>query len=259
MDGAGRPVGGLLQENFKVTENNIDQRITLFRHEDIPVSLGLVLDNSRSIEPRKARLDSAALSFVRNSNPDDETFIVHFDFEARLSTPFTHDRTALQHDLSAAKPYGQTAMLDGILLALDAMKESSYQKKALLLVTDGIDNASKGTLNQVLERVKREHVMVFSIGLLSESGGLKAEEDLEKISEASGGRAYFPQTPEDARLVMDIIARDIREQYTLTYLPSNVLKNGAWRSVRVEISPPKGYPKDLSTNYRHGYYAPEPD
>jgi VWFA-related protein len=259
MDGAGRPVGGLQQENFKVTENNIDQRITLFKHEDIPVSLGLVLDNSRSIEPRKARLDAAALSFVRNSNPDDETFIVHFDFEARVSRPFTHDRTVLQHDLSGSKPYGQTAMFDGILLALDAMKESSYQKKALLLVTDGIDNASKGTLAQVLERVKREHVMVFSIGLLSESGGLQAQEALEKISDVSGGRAYFPQTPEDARLIMDIIARDIREQYTLTYLPSNVLKNGAWRSVRVEISPPKGYPKDLSTNYRHGYYAPEPD
>jgi len=259
VDGAGRPVGGLQQDNFKVTENNIDQRITLFKHEDIPVSLGLVLDNSRSIEPRKARLDAAALSFIRNSNPDDETFIVHFDFEARLSSPFTHDRSVLQSDLSKAKPYGQTAVFDGIMLALDTMNEAANGKKALLLVTDGIDNSSKNTLQQVLERVKREHVMVFSIGLLSQSGGAEAEEALEKISQVSGGRAYFPQTPEDARLIMDIIARDIREQYTLTYLPSNVLRNGTWRSVRVEINAPKGYPKDLSTNYKHGYYAPEPD
>jgi VWFA-related protein len=259
MDGSGRPVGGLQQENFKITENNVDQRITIFKHEDIPVSLGLVLDNSRSIEPRKARLDAAALSFVRNSNPDDETFIVHFDFEAKVSRAFTHDRNILESDLNGTKPYGQTALYDGVLLALDTMNEAKYSKKALLLVTDGIDNSSKGNLEKVLDRVKREHVMVFAIGLLSESGGAQAEEALEKIAQVSGGRAYFPQTPEGARAIMDVIARDIREQYTLAYLPSNVLRNGAWRSVRVQIDPPKGYPKDLSTNYRHGYYAPEPD
>lgn len=256
-DGLGKPVGGLGQESFKVSENNIDQRLTVFKHEDVPVSLGLVLDNSRSIEPRKERLDAAALSFVEKSNPEDETFIVHFDFDARVSQEFTEDRTALDHDLRASKPYGQTAMFDAVLLALDHMAKASYQKRALLLITDGIDNASKGSLAQVLERVKREHVMVFTIGLLSESGGLQAEESLAKIAEASGGRAYFPQTVETARVMMDIIARDLREQYTLAYLPSNVLRNGTWRSVRVDITPPKGYPKDLTTNYRHGYYAPD--
>lgn len=257
MDGLGRPVGGLRQENFKITENNIDQRITVFKHEDIPVSLGLVLDNSRSIEPRKARLDAAAVAFVENSNPDDETFIVHFDFDSRVTRPFTRDRALLERDLAGTKPYGQTALFDGIVLALETMKEAQHQKKALLLITDGIDNMSKATLEQVLERVKREKVMIFAIGLLSQSGGLKAEEDLEKIANVSGGRAYFPNTPEDARVMMDIIARDIREQYTLAYLPSNAMRNGTWRSVRVQITPPKGYPKELSTNYRHGYFAPE--
>ena len=257
MDGLGRPIGGLRQENFRITENNIDQRITVFKHEDMPVSLGLVLDNSRSIEPRKARLDASALAFVENSNPDDETFIVHFDFEARLSRPFTQERAILEKDLKASKPYGQTALFDGMLLALDSMKDATHQKKVLLLVTDGIDNSSKGTLQQVLERVKRERVMVFVIGLLSQSGGLQAEEDLDKIAQVSGGRAYFPNTPEDARVMMDIIARDIREQYTLAYLPSNAQRNGTWRSVRVLIDPPKGYPKELSTSYRHGYFAPE--
>lgn len=257
MDGLGRPVGGLRQEHFKVTENNITQPITIFRHEDQPVSLGLVVDNSRSIEPRKGRLDAAALSFVRNSNPDDETFIVHFDFEAKLSQEFTDSQAVLSQKLASAKPYGQTALYDGLLLALDTMEKARYQKKALLLVTDGIDNVSKGTLRQVLDRVKREHVMVFTVGLLSESGGQQAEDSLISIAEASGGRAYFPNTPEEARVAMDIIARDLREQYTLAYLPSNVLRNGSWRSVRVEINPPKGYPPNLSTNYRHGYYAPE--
>ncbi|HVQ63927.1 MAG TPA: VWA domain-containing protein [Terriglobia bacterium] len=257
MDGSGRPVGGLRQEHFKVTENNITQPITIFKHEDIPVSLGLVVDNSRSIEPRKGRLDAAALSFVANSNPDDETFIVHFDFDARVSQEFTDNRALLSRKLSEAKPFGQTAIFDGLLLALDTMDNARYQKKALLLITDGIDNASKATLAQVLEKVKREHVMVFPIGLLSESGGVAAEDALLAIAKASGGRAYFPNTPEDARAMMDIIARDLREQYTLAYLPSNVLRNGTWRSVRVDITPPKGYPSGLSTIYRHGYYAPD--
>ena len=257
MDGSGRPVGGLRQEHFKVTENNITQPITIFKHEDIPVSLGLVVDNSRSIEPRKGRLDAAALSFVANSNPDDETFIVHFDFDARVSQEFTDNRALLSRKPSEAKPFGQTAIFDGLLLALDTMDNARYQKKALLLITDGIDNASKATLAQVLEKVKREHVMVFPIGLLSESGGVAAEDALIAIAQASGGRAYFPNTAEDARAMIDIIARDLREQYTLAYLPSNVLRNGTWRSVRVDITPPKGYPSGLSTIYRHGYYAPD--
>lgn len=257
MDGLGRPVGGLRQENFKVTENNVDQRIAVFKHEDVPVSLGLVLDNSRSIEPRKTRLDAAALSFVENSNPDDETFIVHFDFDARLTRPFTEDRVQLERDLAASKPYGQTALFDGILLALDTMNEAKHQKKALLLVSDGIDNMSKANLEQVVARLKREKVMVFAVGLLSQSGGQQAEDDLIKIAQSSGGRAYFPNTPEDARVMMDIIARDIREQYTLAYLPSNAVRNGTWRSVRVHITPPKGYPTNLNTSYRYGYYAPE--
>ena len=256
VDGLGRPVGGLRQEDFKISENNIDQRITVFKHEDIPLSLGLVLDTSRSIEPRKDRLDAAALSFLERSNPDDETFLVHFDFEARLTQSFTNDRAPVAQALREAKPFGQTAMFDAILLALDTMKDARHEKKALLLVTDGIDNASKGTLEEVLARVKREQVMIFPVGLLSETGGLKAGDALAKIANASGGRAYFPDTPDQARAMMDFIAKDLREQYTLAYLPSNVLRNGTWRAVRVDITPPKGYPKDLITNYRHGYYAP---
>lgn len=253
----GRPFGGLRQENFRVTENSVDQPISLFKHEDIPVSLGLVLDNSRSIEPRKARLDAAALSFVQKSNPEDETFIVHFDGGARLTQEFTQDQNLLDERLTATTPFGQTAIYDAINLALDTMSEARYPKKALLLVTDGIDNSSKATFDQILDRVKREKVMIFTIGLLIQSGGIQAEESLIHIADSSGGRAYFPQTPEEARALMELIARDLREQYTLAYLPTNVLRNGSWRSVRVEVTPPRGFYGKLTTNYRHGYYAPD--
>jgi VWFA-related protein len=235
VDGAGRPVGGLGQQNFKVKENNILQPITVFKHEDRPVSLGLVVDNSRSIEPRKARLDAAALSFVDRSNPDDETFIIHFDSEVKLSRSFTHDRSSLHRDLAGAKPFGETALYDAIMLGLDTMDEARYSKKALLVITDGIDNRSKTTLEQIVARASREDVMIFPVGLLSQSGGLKAEDSLISIAEATGGRAYFPQTPEEARIMIDLIAKDLREQYTIAYLPTNVLRDGRWRSVRVEL------------------------
>jgi VWFA-related protein len=257
QDRAGHPIGGLVQANFKVTENSVDQPIAVFKHEDIPVSLGLILDNSRSIEPRKARLDAAALSFVRKSNPDDEVFIVHFDFDARLSQEFTSDHQKLEQTLAAAKPYGQTALYDSLLVGLDSMAKATRQKKALLLITDGIDNVSKSTLPQVLDRLKRENVLVYVVGLLSQSGGVASEDSLLSIAEASGGRAYFPQTPEEARIMMDIIAKDLREQYTIGYRPTNPLRDGSWRSVRVDIAPPKGFPSPLAVNYRRGYYAPE--
>jgi len=255
-DSKNRSMGGLRQENFKVTENHVNQPIAVFKHEDIPVSLGLIIDNSRSIEPRKGRLDAAALAFVQRSNPDDEVFIVHFDFGARLSQGFTDSHDALETALAKEKPFGQTALYDGVLLALDTMQTAQHTKKALLLITDGIDNASKATLSQVVERVRRERVMIFVVGLLSQSGGVKAEDSLLEIAEAGGGQAYFPQTPEQARASMEIIAKDLREQYTIGYRPTNSAHDGGWRSVRVDVIPPKGYPANLDINYRRGYYAP---
>ena len=200
VDEKDRNVGGLTKENFKIKENGIPQPITIFKHEDIPVSLGLVIDNSRSMEPRKARLDAAALAFVRQSHPDDESFIVHFDFDARLDRDFTTQLSDLEETLAASKPFGQTAIYDAVMIALDHMQKARHQKKAMLLVTDGLDNASKTTFAQVLEAVKHSRVTIIVVGLLSASEGEKAEETLTKLAEASGGRAYFPDDVEQARV-----------------------------------------------------------
>jgi Ca-activated chloride channel family protein len=257
VDDKDRPVGSLKKESFKVLEDKVEQTISVFKHEDIPVSLGLVVDNSRSIEPRKERLDAAALSFVRKSNPDDEAFVVHFDMDARLTQPFTSNLATLEAALASAKPFGQTAIYDALGLALDRMEDARNAKKAILLITDGLDNVSKTKIDDLLERVKRSHVTVYVVGLLSQTEGAKAEATLLRIAEASGGRAYFPENVEQARTMMEGVARDLREQYTLTYLPSNPAQNGAWRSVRVEIAPSPGTPPHLNANYRHGYYGPE--
>ncbi|HYR42193.1 MAG TPA: VWA domain-containing protein, partial [Terriglobia bacterium] len=143
-----RPVGNLKEENFRVFEDQTQQKLSLFRHEDIPVSLGLVIDNSRSMEPRKQRLDAAAVSFVRKSNPEDETFIVHFDDTARLDQDFTNSISLLEETLAGVTPYGQTAIYDALFVALDHMKYARNPKKAVLLMTDGVDNSSKHTLDE---------------------------------------------------------------------------------------------------------------
>jgi VWFA-related protein len=257
VDEKDRTVSGLQKENFHITEDRLDQQIAVFKHEDIPVSLGLVLDNSRSIEPRKQRLDAAALSFVQKSNPVDETFIVHFDFDARLSQDFTGDEQALERALAGMKPYGQTALYDALILGIDQMEKAQYPKKAILLITDGLDNVSKHTVAEALDRLKHSQVAVYPVGLLSAAEGEKAEQDLLKIAEASGGKAYFPENVDQARTMMERVARDLREQYTIGYAPTTP-RDGKWRSVRVDITPPAGLAQKLNANYRHGYYGPEP-
>src|SRR5262245_33375670 len=257
-DDKDRPVGNLKKENFRIFEDRKEQTISVFKHEDAPVSLGLVIDNSRSIEPRKKRLDAAALSFVRKGNPQDETFIVHFDDNARLDLDFTDSIPALEATLASVKPFGQTAIYDALMLGLEHMDQSKHLKKAILLITDGVDNSSKHTLSEAVEATKRSRVAVYTVGLLSMSGGQKAEDDLIRIAEASGGHAYFPNNEDEARMYMERVARDLREQYTLGYFPSNSNRNGGWRSVRVDVLPPPGLPATakLTANYRHGYYGP---
>jgi len=256
LDDKERTVSGLTSENFRIKENGVLQEIRIFKHEDIPVSLGLIIDNSRSIEARKTRLDAATLSFVRQSNPDDESFIVHFDFDARLEQDFTADLPELEATLAASKPFGQTAIYDALLLALDHMQKANHQKKALLLVTDGIDNVSKAKLSEVLEAVKRNRVAVIVVGLLSAAEGEKAEEALVQIAEASGGRAYFPDDVDQARVMMERAAHDLRTQYTIGYVPSDPAHDGSWRSIRVDVIPPLGPKEKLDADYRHGYYRP---
>src|SRR5437870_110643 len=150
-----RPIGNLQKENFRIFEDRAEQKIQVFKHEDLPVSLGLVIDNSRSIEPRKQRLDAAALSFVSKSNAQDEAFIVHFDDTVRLTLDFTDSVLRLQDALAAVKPYGQTAIYDALMLGLDHMDQAKHTKRAILLITDGVDNSSKHSLAEAIEATKR--------------------------------------------------------------------------------------------------------
>src|SRR5262245_26698085 len=201
VDKEGRPVDGLKQENFQVFEDKVQQTIKTFRHEDIPLSVGLVIDNSGSMRNKRERVNSAALSFVRESNPDDETFIVNFDDSAYLEQDFTGSIGDLVDALDNIDARGETALYDAIYLSADHVKSGKKDKKAMLLITDGEDNVSKYGINKVVEALKQSKVTLYCIGLLEDDdqrGGLfkkppsrKAKEDLTKFAAITGGQAFF--------------------------------------------------------------------
>src|SRR5262249_29836811 len=203
LDKEGRPVDGLKQENFLVFEDKVQQTIKTFRHEDIPLSLGLIIDNSGSMRNKRERVNSSALAFVRESNPDDETFIVNFDDSAYLEQDFTGSIGDLIDALDNIDARGETALYDAIYLSSEHVKNGKKDKKALLLITDGEDNVSKYGINKVIEALKQSKVTLYTVGLLEENdqrGGLfkkppskKAKDDLQKFAEITGGQAFFPK------------------------------------------------------------------
>src|SRR5262252_461088 len=269
LDKEGRPVDGLKQEHFQILEDKVQQTIKTFRHEDIPLSLGLVIDNSGSMRNKRERVNSSALAFVRESNPEDESFIVNFDDSAYLEQDFTSSIGDLIDALENIDARGETALYDALYLAAEKVtKDGKKDKKAILLITDGEDNVSKYGINKVIEALRQSKVTLYAVGLLEEDdqrGGLfkkppskKAKEDLLKFAEITGGQAYFPKSLEEVEELAKHIAHDIRNHYTITYTPTNTKLDGSWREITVKINPPKNMPK-FTWHTKQGYYAPKPD
>jgi VWFA-related protein len=266
MDKDGAPVNGLSQEHFQIFEDKVLQQISLFKHEDVPISLGLVIDNSGSMRNKRERVNSAALSFVRESNPDDETFIVNFDDSAYLEQDFTGSIGDLMDALDNLDTRGETALYDAVYLSAQHVKEGNRDKKALLLISDGEDNTSKYGFNPTLELLRESKVTLYAIGLLEENdqrGGLfrkspskKAREALEEFAEVTGGRAYFPKSLDEIEEICNRIAHDLRNHYTLGYSPTNRKLDGTWREVEVKVNPPKSVSRISSVRTKPGYYAP---
>jgi len=268
LDKDGRPVDGLKKDYFQVFEDKIPQTIKTFRHEDIPLSLGLIIDNSGSMRNKRERVNSAALSFVRESNPDDETFIVNFDDSAYLEQDFTGSIGDLVDALDNLDARGETALYDAIYLSSDHVKSGKKDKKALLLITDGEDNVSKYGINKVIEALKQSKVTLYCIGLLEDDdqrGGLfkkapskKAKDDLVKFAAITGGQAFFPKNIDEVGEIVKDIAHDIRNHYTVTYTPTNAKLDGSYREIMVKVAAPKNFGK-VSWRTKQGYYAPKAD
>jgi Ca-activated chloride channel family protein len=257
-------VPGLKEENFKVLEDKVEQKLSVFKQEDVPVSFGLVVDNSGSMREKRPQVNAAALTFVKTSNPQDEGFVVNFNDDYYLDTEhdFTSDLDEMKTALERIDARGSTALYDAVIGSLDHLKKGSRDKKILLVVTDGEDNASRHSLENAVEQAQRNNAVIYAVGVFSDEdikhdhrAMKKARTALAQLASATGGLAFFPEDVKDTEAICTQIAHDVRNQYTLAYYPTNTARDGSFRSVQVEVFPPKGAGK-LSVRTRSGYYAP---
>ncbi len=259
VDKNGRLVTNLPRTAFKVYEDGVEQQIKIFRREDVPVSMGLVIDNSGSMRDKRPKVEAAALALVKASNPQDEVFIVNFNDDAYLDVDFTNDIKKLEEGLSRIDSRGGTAMRDAIYLSLEHLKQKGKRdKKVILVVTDGNDNTSEMTLEKLVARAQQSEVLIYAIGLLSEEErreARRAKRGLDAITQATGGQAYYPKQLDEVQKIALQVAHDIRNQYIIAYSPSNQALDGSYRQIRVSVSGPNR----PVVRTRTGYYAtPEP-
>jgi VWFA-related protein len=254
----GAPVSGLGKDDFQVYEDGALQQIEFFSHEDIPVTVGLVVDNSGSMGPKRDEVIAAALAFARSSNPQDQMFVVNFNehvsFGLPPDTPFTDQMAQLQTALSKFKTTGETALYDALAAAIEHLKQGNRDKKVLIVVSDGGDNASKHNLSQILTMAGKSDAIIYTIGIYTVEDPDQKPDALRQLSKATGGEAFFPQSVADVVPLCERIAHDIREQYTLAYAPMNRKQDGAYRVIHVKVTAP-GHGR-LSVRTRAGYYAP---
>jgi len=260
IDDRQRFADGLKPENFRVYEDKVEQKLSVFKREDVPVSMGLVIDNSGSMRDKRPRVNEAAITLVQASNPQDEAFVVNFndDFYLDLDKDFTSSIPELKEALERIDSRGSTALRDAIIGSLDHLKKASKDKRVLLVVTDGEDNASRNSLEKMIREVQKTDTVIYTIGLLSQENrkeAKRARKALEQIAAASGGLAFFPENVDDVHNICQQVAHDIRNQYVLAYYPTNTNRDGTFRAVRVEVIPPRGRGK-LIARTRNGYYAP---
>ena len=249
-------VTNLDRSAFTVFEDGKQQNIVSFRHEDIPVSIGIVIDNSGSMREKRNKVNQAALNLVRASNPKDEVFVVNFNDEYYLDQDFTNDLLKLKEALEKIDARGGTALYDAVVASAEHLKRNArLEKKVLLIVTDGEDNASNETLEQAVKQLQAENgPSVYAIGILGdEEHPKRAKRALEIIAQRTGGIAFFPKTLDEVDAISRTVAHDIRNQYTIGYKPTNPRGTGGFRTVRVDAKS-KGHGK-LTVRTKSGYYA----
>jgi VWFA-related protein len=255
LDKNGKLVTNLAEPAFKVYENGVEQPLKVFRREDIPVSMGVVIDNSGSMRDKRAKVGAAALDLIRASNPQDEVFVVNFNDDAYLDQSMTSDIKKLEEALERYDTKGGTAMRDAISMSIDYTKEKGKKdKKVLVVITDGNDNTSMVNLEELVRKAQQSDVLIYLIGIFNEEEpreAKKAKRALHDLAIASGGMDYYPKDIEEIDRVTPQIAKEIRNQYTLAYSPTNQNLDGTFRKIQVTVNA-SGKP---TVRTRNGYYA----
>lgn len=251
----GAMVTGLDAQAFRVYEDGKRQSIDVFRSDDVPVSLGLLIDNSGSMRALRSRVEAAALALVRASNPDDEVFVLNFADTIRVDVPMTRDVGVLETGIARVDSIGGTAMRDAVVAGQDYLRQhATHDRRVLVVVTDGNDNASEATASAVQRAIERSETVVYAIGLFGRDDSPKAKSGrkaLEELAERSGGAAYFPATIDEVGTVAVELAHQLRNQYTIGYAPANQALDGTYRKIRVDAS---GRER-LVVRTRPGYWA----
>jgi VWFA-related protein len=267
FDKNGHFVPGLKKDNFKLFEDGVQQSVSSFSQEDAPVSMGILLDLSGSMRGKIDQVNKSALAFIRASNPQDQVFLIGFNEEVELLQDYTSDVDEVSDALENVVVTGGTALYDAIYLGIQKAHSGSKPKKAVVVITDGEDRDSYYKLDELVAKVQESDVQVFSVGLLddvpekslfgrwSRSAPEKAHDVLVRISEETGGKAFFPNKLTDIHTVVAEIATDLRSQYSLGYLSSNATRDGSFRRVKIELSGAAASNNHI--RYRRGYYAPK--
>lgn len=261
-DSMNRFVLGLQKEDFRLFEDSEEQKVAHFSGDDAPLSVGLVFDESGSMDFKLRTSQAAVAQFLKTMNKDDEAFVVEFSEHARVSVPFTSHTEEIQDALKKAQPGGLTAMLDAIDMAIREMKKAKNSRKAIVIVSDGGDNHSKYTAAEIESLVREADVQIYAMGVYEPtlSFGLSPEEVsgpklLSEITTQTGGRAFAAALTSDLPSVAARIAVELRNQYVLGYYPKNQTKDGKYRHVEVKLGQPRGV-SALKAHFRLGYYAP---
>jgi Ca-activated chloride channel homolog len=256
FDQNGKSFRDLPQSAFTVYENGEKQTVAVFRQEDVPISLGLTIDNSASMTDKRDRVASAGLAMVKASNPRDEVFIINFNEKAVLAKEFTNNIKDLENALRNLDANGETAMRDALLLGIEHLRHHAHRdKKVLVVVTDGDDNSSVETQAHLVETAQQNDVIVYAVGLLGAEepeSAARAKKQLTELTQQTGGHAWFPNDVGDIGRIAPEIAREIRDQYVVAYRPSNLAADGTFRRIRVDVNVP-----GVLVRTRAGYYAPQ--
>ena len=267
-DQSGRAITGLKKENFKVYENSVEQPISFFSADEASVSWGLILDRSGSMMGMMRDVYRAALHIVDEGTEQDEVLIATFNDRVELITDFLSDRHRLENSLLGLRADGTTALWDAVAFGVDRVKRGKHRKKVLVVVTDGQDNASALKFRELIERVEEDEVLIYPVGMF-ESGGEVMRDlikmgledaypqlELEKLAEATGTQAHFPNNIDECKRAMKEIAREVSQQYSVGYYPANMARDGKWRKIRVMVSAGDGKVRYVART-RAGYYAPK--
>jgi Ca-activated chloride channel family protein len=261
-DPYGRMVVGLDPDNFRVYEDKVEQELLTFSSEDVPITIGVILDFSGSMANKIRKAREAALQFFNTANPQDEFFLVSFNERAELTNAFTNNIEDLQSSMMLMAPKGSTALLDAIYLGLSQMSGANNAKRALLIISDGGDNHSRYNESEIKRLVKEANTQLYAIGIFDPLGyrertpeELDGPSLLSEITEMTGGRVFAVENINELPDVATKIGVELRNQFVLGYRPSNKTHDGRWRKIKIKMRVPKGLPS-LSVYSKTGYYAP---